>query len=218
MIKYQFKDEIEIPVSDVILRGNLHIPAHSDAIVVFAHGSGSSRHSSRNKYVANVLNETGFATLLFDLLTPGEDASYENRFRIELLSERLVTVTRWLQARPGFDLHIGYFGASTGAAATLEAAAQLGTNIMAVVSRGGRPDLAMYNLPIVKSPTLLIVGGLDDQVIRLNEKAYEELRVEKELVIIEGATHLFEEAGKLEAVAAHATRWFTKHLKHVFVQ
>lgn len=217
MTDYQFREEIEIKVRDVTLAGNLNIPMRSDSIVIFAHGSGSSRHSSRNKYVAEVLNEAGFSTLLFDLLTTEEDQNYSRRFQIELLSERLVEVTHWVQARPDFDLNIGYFGASTGAAATLEAAALLGDTVRAVVSRGGRPDLAMYNLPIVKCPTLLIVGGLDDEVIRLNKKAYNELKAEKELVIIEGASHLFEEPGKLEEVAACATKWFLKHLRHVYV-
>jgi putative phosphoribosyl transferase len=218
MVEYQFREEVEIPTENISLMGNLNIPMRADSIVVFAHGSGSSRHSSRNKYVANVLNEAGFATLLFDLLTAQEDETYANRFQIELLSERLVLVTHWLQNHPDFNLNIGYFGASTGAAATLEAAALLGDVIRAVVSRGGRPDLAMYNLPIVKSPTCLIVGSLDHQVIELNRKAYNELKTEKELVIVEGATHLFEEPGKLEDVAGHATRWFLKHMRHVYAQ
>lgn len=216
MAEFQFREEIEIQLKDVSLMGNLNIPMRSDSIVIFAHGSGSSRHSSRNRYVADVLNDAGFSTLLFDLLTTQEDQNYSNRFEIELLSERLVEVTHWLQARPDFDLNIGYFGASTGAAATLEAAALLGDAVRAVVSRGGRPDLAMYNLPIVKCPTLLIVGGLDNEVIKLNRKAYKELKAEKELVIIDGATHLFEEPGKLEEVSGYATRWFLKHLRHVY--
>lgn len=211
MVDYQFKEEVEIPTDQISLMGNLNIPVGADSIVVFAHGSGSSRHSSRNKYVADFLNEAGFATLLFDLLTLQEDQTYANRFQIELL----VLVTHWLQRHPDFDLNIGYFGASTGAAATLEAAARLGDVISAVVSRGGRPDLAMYNLPIVKSPTCLIVGSLDHQVIELNRKAYQELKTEKEMVIVEGATHLFAEPGKLEEVADCARRWFLKHMRHV---
>jgi putative phosphoribosyl transferase len=216
MIEYQFREEIEIPSDGISLTGDLSIPVRSDSIVIFAHGSGSSRHSSRNKFVAEALNEAGFSTLLFDLLTIQEDRNYSKRFEIDLLSDRLICVTHWLTARPDFNLNIGYFGASTGAAATLEAAAQLGDTIGAVVSRGGRPDLAIYNLPLVKSPTSLIVGGLDYEVIKLNEKAYKELNSEKELVIIEGATHLFEEPGKLEEVARHATGWFTRHLRHVY--
>jgi dienelactone hydrolase len=216
MVDYQFKEEIEIPLEGVSLMGNLNIPVRSDSIIVFAHGSGSSRGSSRNRYVADALNEAGFATLLFDLLTPEEDRDYARRFQIDLLSERLVKVTHWLKNRPDFDFNIGYFGASTGAAATLEAAAILGNVVGAVVSRGGRPDLAMYSLPMVKSPTCLIVGSLDYDVIGLNQKAYNELGVEKELVVIEGATHLFEEPGKLEQVSDHATRWFLKHLRHVY--
>jgi len=215
MIEYQFREEVDIALKEVTLTGDLNIPIHAEAIVIFAHGSGSSRHSSRNKYVANRLNEDGFATLLFDLLTQHEDANYTNRFSIDLLRERLVNVTHWLLNKPDFELNIGYFGASTGAAATLEAAAQLGDNIKAIVSRGGRPDLAIYNLPLVKSPTSLIVGELDTEVVRLNRKAYDLLKTDKELVIVEGATHLFEEPGKLEEVAYHAMRWFSKHLKTV---
>jgi putative phosphoribosyl transferase len=217
MSRYQTQEEVRIPVGAVTLMGNLNMPKGSHAIVIFAHGSGSSRHSSRNKFVATVLNEAGFATLLFDLLTVEEDEEYSNRFEIALLSERLIQVTRWFQNQPGFEtMNFGYFGASTGAAATLEAAAHFGDAIKAVVSRGGRPDLAMFYLPMVKSPTSLIVGGFDVDVIRLNQKAYNELKVEKELVIVEGATHLFEEPGKLEEAAKQATNWFNKHLKHVY--
>jgi len=216
MANYQFKDEIEIPLSEASLTGNLNIPVNADSVVIFAHGSGSSRLSPRNRLVAQVLNDAGFATLLFDLLTPHEDQAYANRFKIDLLTERLVQVTHWLTTRPDFDLNLAYFGASTGAAATLEAAAQLGSRIRAVVSRGGRPDLAMYSLPLVKSPTSLIVGSLDHDVIALNKKAYNELTIEKELFVIEGASHLFEEPGKLQEVADHATQWFTRHIKHVY--
>jgi len=216
MANYQFKDEIEIPLSEASLTGNLNIPVNADSVVIFAHGSGSSRLSPRNRLVAQVLNDAGFATLLFDLLTPHEDQAYANRFKIDLLTDRLVQVTHWLTSRPDFDLNLAYFGASTGAAATLEAAAQLGSRIRAVVSRGGRPDLAMYSLPLVKSPTSLIVGSLDHDVIALNKKAYDELTIEKELFVIEGASHLFEEPGKLQEVADHATQWFTRHIKHVY--
>lgn len=217
MIEFQYNEEIEIPFDKLSLTGDLRIPARADSIVLFAHGSGSSRHSSRNKFVANALHEAGFATLLFDLLTPEEVRDYSKRFEIELLTERLIGATYWLENKPEFNLNIGYFGASTGAAATLEAAAKLGDVIKAVVSRGGRPDLAIFNLPLVKAPVSLIVGSLDHQVIEFNEKAYKELNVEKELVIIEGATHLFEEPGTLEQVAEHASKWFTRHLKHVMV-
>lgn len=215
MISFQFKEEVDIPLKDIVLTGDLAIPDGTDSIVIFAHGSGSSRYSPRNKFIAEVLQQTGFATLLFDLLTLSEDQEYSTRFNIDLLSKRLVDVTRWLTSRPDFDLNIGYFGASTGAAATLVAAAQLGDLIKAVVSRGGRPDLAMKSLPLVKAPTLLIVGSLDSQVIALNEKALARLGVDKEMVLIEGATHLFEEAGKLEEVAGYSSKWFTRYLKRV---
>lgn len=215
MAEFQYREEVEIPFEHISLTGDLSIPTGADSIILFAHGSGSSRHSSRNRFVAQVLQNAGFATLLFDLLTRREDEDYSKRFQIELLTERLLGATNWIENRPEFNLNIGYFGASTGAAATLEAAARLGDTIGAVVSRGGRPDLAIFNLPLVKSPTSLIVGSLDHQVIELNQKAYAALNVEKELVIIEGATHLFEEPGTLEQVADHASRWFMRHLKHV---
>lgn len=213
MDKYQFKEEIQIPVDEIILTGDLSIPAQAKGIVVFAHGSGSSRHSSRNQQVAQTLQQAGFATLLFDLLTVEEDRDFNKRFDIDLLTERLVKVTDWLEAEERTaELSVGYFGASTGAAATLKAAAQLKDLIKAVVSRGGRPDLAEPLLPQVISPTLLIVGSLDHQVIELNQKAYESLRSEREIRIVEGATHLFEEPGKLEEVAAMAVEWFNKYL------
>lgn len=217
MSGYQYKtEEVNIPVENVILTGELIIPNNADSIIVFAHGSGSSRHSSRNKFVAKLLHDAGFGTLLFDLLTVEEDSDYSRRFDIDLLSERLIHVTQWLKSRPDFDLNIGYFGASTGAAATLNAAAQLSDLIKAVVSRGGRPDLALDFLPTVKAPTLLIVGSLDHEVIQLNEKALALLTSEKELVIVKGSSHLFEEPGKLEEVAAHASKWFSKYLKGVY--
>ena len=213
MDKYQFKEEIQIPVDEIILTGDLSIPAQAKGIVVFAHGSGSSRHSSRNQQVAQTLQQAGFATLLFDLLTVEEDRDFNKRFDIDLLTERLVKVTDWLEAEERTaELSVGYFGASTGAAATLKAAAQLKDLIKAVVSRGGRPDLAEPLLPQVISPTLLIVGSRDHQVIELNQKAYESLRSEREIRIVEGATHLFEEPGKLEEVAAMAVEWFNKYL------
>jgi putative phosphoribosyl transferase len=217
MSDYRYKtEEVKIPLENVILTGELIIPNNTDSIIVFAHGSGSSRHSSRNKFVAKLLHDAGFATLLFDLLTVEEDSDYSRRFDIDLLSERLIYVTQWLKSKPDFDLNIGYFGASTGAAATLNAAAHIGGLIKAVVSRGGRPDLALDFLPRVKAPTLLIVGSLDQQVIQLNEKALALLTSEKELVIVKGASHLFEEPGKLEEVAAHASKWFSKYLKGVY--
>jgi len=205
--------EILIPIDEVTLEGNLAIPEKAKGLIVFAHGSGSSRHSSRNKYVAKALQKEGFATLLFDLLTVKEDEDYSARFNIELLSSRLINVTDWLKLNTETgDLNIGYFGASTGAAATLNAAAALGNAITAIVSRGGRPDLAEPNLAAVKSPTLLIVGGLDAEVIMLNEKAYALISSIKEIRIVPGATHLFEEPDKLEEVAALAIQWFNKYL------
>jgi len=213
MINYQFNEEILIPVVGHNLAGNLTIPENSKGIIVFAHGSGSSRHSSRNKFVAEELQKAGFSTLLFDLLTVKEDQNYNTRFDIDLLTQRLVQATDWLrQEEKTADMSIGYFGASTGAAATLRAAAELGDLISAVVSRGGRPDLAEPFLIEVRTPTLLIVGGLDTEVIELNEKAFAMLRVEKEIRIVPEASHLFEEPGKLEEVAALATEWFEKHV------
>ncbi|TCK85584.1 dienelactone hydrolase family protein [Albibacterium bauzanense] len=206
--------EISIPIYEITLTGELSIPERAKGIVVFAHGSGSSRHSSRNKYVARSLQDEGFATLLFDLLTVKEDEDYNTRFDIDLLTDRLIKVTDWLKTEPETgDLNIGYFGASTGAAATLNAAADLGNSIIAaIVSRGGRPDLADINLPEVKSPTMLIVGGLDTQVIDLNQKAFSMIGALKEIVIVPGASHLFEEPGKLEEVANLAIQWFNKYL------
>jgi putative phosphoribosyl transferase len=205
---------VDILVGDKVhLKGNLNVPAGAGSLVIFSHGSGSSRFSRRNNYVAEILNKEKIATLLADLLTEKEDKIYENRFNIELITERLITVTDHIRQRPGLQgLNIGYFGASTGGASALKAAARMGDKIHAVVSRGGRPDLAREALTEVKAPTLLIVGSLDDGVIDLNERAYETLRCEKKLEIIEGAGHLFEEPGKLREVATLATDWFTKHL------
>jgi alpha-beta hydrolase superfamily lysophospholipase len=196
-----------------IHEGMLALPSGAKGIVLFAHGSGSGRLSPRNNYVAGVLREHGVATLLFDLLTEAEDRIYENRFDIDLLTRRLLLATQWAgQQAATRELAIGYFGASTGAAAALKAAANLEPKIRAVVSRGGRPDLALDELPHVQAPTLLIVGGNDTAVIDLNRTAYRELRAEKELKIIPGATHLFEEPGTLEQVATVAARWFERHL------
>jgi len=189
------------------------VPENAPGIVVFAHGSGSSRHSPRNRYVAGVLNEAGLGTLLFDLLTPGEEADRANVFDIGLLAGRLAEVTRWLRAQPSAaHAAIGYFGASTGAAAALVAAGVPRSPIRAIVSRGGRPDLAGNALPHVTQPTLLIIGSLDRHVIELNRMAYDRLTGPKELVIIEGAGHLFEEPGTLAEVERQAVRWFRHHL------
>jgi dienelactone hydrolase len=212
------RGEVQIRAGSVLLSGELKVPAHATGIVLFAHGSGSSRHSPRNQYVARVIRDAGVGTLLFDLLTREEETvdnyTRELRFDINLLAQRLVAATNWLAGENETNkLRPGYFGASTGGGAALVAAAELGVKVGAVVSRGGRPDLAGQALRHVKAPTLLIVGGLDGPVIRMNEEAYEELRGLKELKIIPGATHLFEEPGKLEEVASLAAKWFLKHLQ-----
>ena len=204
---------VTIPMDADVHEGALIVPPGAKGLVLFAHGSGSGRLSPRNNYVASVLRDSGVATLLFDLLTEKEDRIYENRFDIDLLTQRLQLATEWVKQQAATrHLVIGYFGASTGAAAALKAAAALGPMIRAVVSRGGRPDLALDDLPRVQAPTLLIVGGNDDVVIELNRQAYRELRAEKELKIIPGATHLFEEPGTLEQVATAAANWFARHL------
>jgi len=204
---------VQIPVNGIKLEGSLIIPSKSRRVVLFAHGSGSSRHSTRNSFVAQTLQGAGIGTLLMDLLTRQEDTVYETRFDIDLLTWRLERATQWLMEQPrSRSLDVGYFGASTGAAAALNAAATFGTAIGAVVSRGGRPDLAMSALPQVQSPTLLIVGGLDDVVIDLNRQAYEQLKTEKHLAVVPGATHLFEEPGTLQEVARLAAQWFKRHL------
>jgi len=203
-----------IPAGPVTIEGMLEIPDRAVGLVLFAHGSGSSRLSPRNNYVAGVLRQAGVGTLLMDLLTPAEDRDYERRFDIALLTQRLLDAARWVVSQPALhDLPLGFFGASTGAAAAIEAAAMLGADARAVVSRGGRPDLASrVALGNVTAPTLLLVGGLDDIVIDLNQQAYAQLHCEKELVIIPGATHLFEEPGTLEEVARQAAAWFAKYL------
>jgi len=211
--------EIAIPVRAATLTGNLTLPANSSSMVVFAHGSGSSRHSPRNKFVAEELHRARVGTLLFDLLTYDEEASdaftRAYRFDIAFLAERLLDATRRIDSQPEFnDLRIGYFGASTGSAAAIVAAAALGERVGALVSRGGRPDLASAEtLRKVKCPTLFIVGGDDDVVLELNQQAFEHLACEKRLVIVPGATHLFEEPGALEKVARLATDWFVLHLR-----
>ncbi|OIR17570.1 putative phosphoribosyl transferasec [mine drainage metagenome] len=211
------KAEVKIVAGEVMLSGELALPKNATGIVLFAHGSGSSRHSVRNQYVASVLQSSGIATLLFDLLTLEEEAidsrTSHLRFDIGLLAERLIHATRWIQGSPStHGMKIGYFGASTGGAAALVAAAVLGKQISAVVSRGGRPDLAGDTLPEVKSPTLLIVGGFDKVVIELNQQAFELLQCEKHLEIIPAASHLFEEPGKLEEVARIVSDWFARFL------
>jgi len=209
-----YQDNVNIPMDDAIHLGILRLPANTQSLVLFVHGSGSSRLSSRNNYVAEVLAQQGIGSLLFDLLTEQEDQIYANRFDIALLTERLIQATQWAQQQPDTQaLTLGYFGASTGAAAALIAAAELSDTIGAVVSRGGRPDLAMTSLPDVKAPTLLIVGGLDDVVIDLNKQADQALSCEKQLSIVPGASHLFEEPGTLEKAAKLAADWFSHHLQ-----
>jgi putative phosphoribosyl transferase len=208
---------VQIPAAKVLLPGELSLPTHPRGAVVFAHGSGSSHHSPRNRYVAHVLNQVGLATLLFDLLTRDEESidarTAELRFDIELLARRLMDATDWLAKQPQLDkLTVGYFGASTGAAAALVAAAENPSSLGAVVSRGGRPDLAGPSLARVHAPILLIVGGDDTPVIALNRQAMDQLRCKKRLEIVPGATHLFEEPGTLEQVARLAQEWFATHL------
>ena len=207
----------QIPAGSETLEGNLSIPDRARAVILFAHGSGSSRHSPRNRFVARVLNDAGLATLLTDLLTADEEEVDEVtrhlRFDITLLAQRLVAITDWLAVQPeAQEMRIGYFGASTGAAAALVAAAERPAVVGAIVSRGGRPDLAGPALLRVRAPTLLIVGGSDFPVLELNRQALRELRVEAELSIVPGATHLFEEPGALEEVARLSAQWFTRHL------
>ncbi|QNJ90930.1 dienelactone hydrolase family protein [Mycolicibacterium fluoranthenivorans] len=206
-------EPVQVKSGSVTVAGALTVPPHPCGAVIFAHGSGSSRFSVRNRYVASVLNKAGFATLLFDLLTPEEEANRANVFDIGLLASRLVDVTGWLAGRPGTaGLPIGYFGASTGAGAALAAAADKRVEIAAVVSRGGRPDLAGTRLADVTAPTLLIVGGRDEQVLELNRQAKAAMTAECTISVIDGATHLFEEAGTLEQAAAQARDWFTRHM------
>lgn len=214
----QRETEVKIPVGKVALEGNLSIPEGAKGIVLFAHGSGSGRFSPRNQYVAKEFNKAKIGTLLFDLLTSKEEEqdmfTAEYRFNIGLLAERLIGATQWLKKKQHEKgLTLGYFGASTGAAAALIGAAELPDDVAAVVSRGGRPDLAADYLSRVKAPTLLLVGGLDTEVIELNRQAMAQLTSEKVLIIIPGATHLFEEPGKLEEVAKASKDWFQRYLK-----
>jgi putative phosphoribosyl transferase len=207
------REEVTVPIGEVELQGTLALPEQPVGVVVFAHGSGSSRHSPRNRFVASVLQDAGLGTLLFDLLTPDEELSRSNVFDIELLGSRLQAVTEWLRKQPATrDLAIAYFGASTGAAAALWAASEPGANVAAVVSRGGRPDLAGSRLALVDAPTLLIVGGHDQIVLDLNREAQARLHCETRISVVPGATHLFEEAGALEEVARLARDWFSEHL------
>ena len=214
----QLDQVVKIPSGRVELEGELKVPQGATGVVLFAHGSGSSRFSPRNQYVARTIREAGVGTLLFDLLTKDEEAvdAYAGhlRFDIKFLARRLVDATTWIAGQTATqNLRIGYFGSSTGAAAALIAAVELRNVVAAVVSRGGRPDLAGRALLEVKAPTLLIVGGNDDIVIGLNEEAYAQLNCEKELQIVPGATHLFEEPGTLEHVAQLASEWFRKKLQ-----
>lgn len=207
------KFDLDIPLSSVTLKGDLVIPENATGIVVFSHGSGSSRFSSRNRMVAELVQKQNIATFLFDLLTEEEDRVYESRFNIDLLANRLIETTQWLMENEDTkSLAIGYFGASTGAASALRAAAHFKEAIKAVVSRGGRPDLTITELPQVTAPTLLIVGGLDVPVITMNKMAYDQLESTKDMKIVEGATHLFEEPGKLLEVADLAIDWYKKYL------
>ncbi|APX97836.1 dienelactone hydrolase family protein [Natronorubrum daqingense] len=204
----------EIDLPDATLEGDLVVPEDASGVVVFAHGSGSSRHSPRNNFVAERLRERGLGTLLFDLLTEREDRSRETRFDIDLLTDRLVATTAWLRERPeASGRSLGYFGSSTGAAAAMRGAARRETDIDAVVSRGGRVDLAAEVADELTAPTLLIVGGDDDSVLELNRGVFEAFTAEADLRVVEGAGHLFEGEGELEAVADHAADWFVRHLE-----
>lgn len=212
-----YNEQLSIPVGNGIeVTGNLTIPPRAQGIVVFSHGSGSSRLSPRNRMVADYLVQQQFGTLLFDLLTPEEDQDYDNRFNIRLLTERLVAVSEWLYTYPQTKTYSqAYFGASTGAAAALYAAAVEGSEIAAVVSRGGRPDLAMEAFTTLQAPTLLIVGGADTEVLHLNQKALAHMHCTKKLEIVPGATHLFEEKGAMEQVCVLASNWLQQYLHPV---
>lgn len=214
---HDIEHPISIPCEQVKLDGLLHVPSHAEGLIIFAHGSGSGRFSPRNQMVAHQLQQAQMATLLFDLLTPEEDVIDEHtaqfRFDIPFLAERLVAVTQWVEKHPVLKkLPVGYFGASTGAGAALVAAARMAHIVKAVVSRGGRPDLAGESLAYVNAATLLIVGSLDEPVILLNKEALSHLSCVKKLEIVSGATHLFEESGKLEEVADLAKAWFGQYL------
>ncbi|MFP4091144.1 MAG: dienelactone hydrolase family protein [Cyclobacteriaceae bacterium] len=209
----RFDEEVKVTVGDgLVLSGHLKVPEDAKAIIVFAHGSGSSRHSPRNNYVAEVLHKENFATLLIDLLSEEENQERSKRFDIDLLADRLNDVRSWIDKNPHLEaLMVGLFGASTGAAAALKTVAKVNNRVAAIVSRGGRPDMASEVLDQIRVPVKLIVGGNDTEVLRLNQQAYDQLETTKDLQIIEGASHLFEEAGKLEEVADSAVEWFLKH-------
>jgi putative phosphoribosyl transferase len=216
--KAEISREVRVSVDSIMLPGELSVPGQAEGLVLFAHGSGSSRHSPRNQYVAQVIREAGIGTLIFDLLTREEEKidlqTRHLRFDIDLLARRLVGATKWVKKqKEAAPLRIGYFAASAGGGAALVAAAEMGDDIGAVVSRGGRSDMAGEALSRVVAPTLLIVGGLDDVILRLNEEALGKLQCMKELKIVPDATHLFEEPGKLEEVARLAADWFQKHLR-----
>jgi putative phosphoribosyl transferase len=214
MANLTLNEQVSIPVGQVSLTGDLIIPEQAKGLVLFSHGSGSSRLSKRNRFVAEHLQRAGFGTLLFDLLTQQEDENYDNRFDIHLITKRLLAATNWVKQDNRLNKYnIGYFGASTGAASALGAAAALGDEIKAVVSRGGRPDLANDVLPNVVTPTLLIVGGNDEPVIGMNKQAHDRLQCIKDMQIVPDATHLFEEPGALEMAAQLATDWFRKYLQ-----
>ena len=204
---------LRIPAGGASLEGIMTVPEHASGLVIFAHGAGSSRLSPRNTYVARILQHSGLGTLLFDLLTQEEDLIYRNRFDIDLISRRMAEATVWVaESTRARALELGYFGASTGSAAALKASVEVGVEIRAIVSRGGRPDLVMDVLPEVRSPTLFIVGENDAVVADLNRQAFDSLAGEKELRIVEGAGHLFEEPGKLDIVAGLASKWFRTYL------
>ncbi len=214
-LRLRFNKTILVPVGNIDLSGELIIPEDASSLVLFSHGSGSSRFSPRNNFVASELHKQNIGTFLFDLLTKEEDEVYANRFNIQLLTDRLIQVTKYISSLPQFDdLDIGYFGASTGAASALKAAAVLPDIVHSIVSRGGRPDLAMDVATKIRVPTLLIVGGADYDVLEMNRKVFKVLRCEKKLEIVRTATHLFEEPGTLEEVASLAAGWFKKYLKN----
>ena len=208
----KYRKSVDISIRNVLLKGELVIPENTNGIIIFSHGSGSGRLSKRNQLVAKYLQDKNFGTLLFDLLTENEDQYIHNRFNISLLTERLIGSTAWLEMQPeAKGIPIGYFGASTGAASAINAAASL-KQIAAVVSRGGRPDLASEKLGELECPTLFIVGSLDYDVLKINVDALSKLHCKKKLEIVEGATHLFEEKGTIEEVCKIAYSWFEKHL------
>ena len=225
MAEYQtaLHKAVRIPVGNALLDGDLQVPEDASGVVLFAHGSGSSRNGPRTQFLAEAIRQVGIGTLLFDLLTQSEEpkdaVTCSLRFDIPWLARRLVGITAWVENQPEIHgLKVGYCGSSTGSAAALMAAAELGDHVAAVVSRGGRPDLAREVLPRVKSPTLLIVGGYDETIMFLNEEAYEKLHCVKNFRIVPGATHLFDEPGKLEQVAQLTAHWFGRHMGAAFRQ